>query len=227
MHPGHYNQLGSHSDSVIHNTFVDLAWQGRLLEMMSIAADGYNLYLKQNNRSTKKNVFDDGTLCIHGGGTYGDKDAAILRWKKNYNKLPEYIKKRIAVENDEKGYSAEDLLPVCQELKIPMIFDFHHYNCWAHYHEEDPYQKPISELLPDILKTWETRDMIPKFHLSDQAEGKKVGAHHDYVESIPDELLKIMSSNYRFDIMVEAKKKEKATLKLYRKYIDHFNQTSK
>ena len=209
MHPGHYNQLGAEKDTVLANTFTDLTWHANLLEILSMGADNYNNYLLGKGIEVKENIFINGTLCLHGGGQYGDKLKTLERWKENFRKLPQYIQDRIALENDEKSYSAEDLLPVCQELGIPMIFDFHHYDCWAHYHQDNPEQKPISELLPQILATW-TR-AIPKFHLSDQAEDKKVGAHHDYVESIPEELLELMQTGYRFDIMIEAKQKERAT----------------
>jgi len=214
MHPGHYNQLGSNTENIIQNTFVDLSWQGLLLEIMSIGA---NHYITKNNLSVT-NIFNHGTLCIHGGGTYGNKKETLDRWKQNFQKLPNYVKNRIAVENDEKCYSVEDLLPLCEEINIPLIFDFHHYNCWAHYNTDNTKQKSIAKLLPDILKTWERRNMLPKFHLSDQAINKKVGAHHDFVKSIPDELLLLMKSGYKFDIMIEAKAKELATFKLKEKY---------
>lgn len=214
MHPDHYNQLGSKDVSVVEKTFIDLTWQGTLIELMSMAADEY---IKGNNLSVN-NVFDSSILCIHGGGVYGDKKEALKRWKTNFNKLHYHVRKRIALENDERNYCTEDLLPLCNELKIPHIFDFHHYNCWAHYHQDNPKQLPIEVLLPKILQTWSVRDMTPKFHLSDQAENKRVGAHHDYVNEVPNELVELMKNNYQFDIMVEAKMKELATLKLYNKY---------
>lgn len=218
MHPDHYNQLGSKDTSVIEKTLLDLTWHGTLIELMSLAADEYNHALENNGFPIHQNVFNSSILCIHGGGVYGDKKSALARWESSFQKLQPHVKKRIALENDERNYSTEDLLPLCNKLKIPHIFDFHHYNCWANYHPENPTQLPKSELLPMILKTWEVRNMIPKFHLSDQAEGKKVGAHHDYVESIPDELIDLMKTGYKFDIMIEAKQKELATLRLMEKY---------
>jgi len=220
MHPGHYNQLGSKSEDVISNTIRDLSWHALLLDLLEEGAESYNQYLINEDREDeiKENVMKHGILCIHGGGTYKDKPETISRWKKTFKTVPEFIRRRIALENDERGYSVEDLLPICNELNIPLIMDFHHYNCWAYYHKDNPDQKPIEELLPQVLDTWKSRDMIPKFHLSDQAEGKKIGAHHDYVESIPDILLDLIDKQYKFDIMIEAKMKEKATLRLYKKY---------
>jgi len=201
MHPDHYNQLGTKTESVLQNTFTDLCWHARLLDILEIGAEAY---IKYSKKETDNIIKKGGTLCVHGGGTFKDKKESIKRWKKNFLRLPEYIRKRICLENCEKSYCVEDLLPVCEELGIPLIFDFHHYNCWANYHKENPEQEKISILMPRILATW--KDRIPKFHLSDQAEGKNVGAHHDYVESIPDELLEMIGV-LNFDIMIEAKKK--------------------
>ena len=216
MHPDHFNQLGAPSKEVVYNTFLDLDWHGRLLEMLS---DGAASYLSYKN-SDDDNIIDNSILCIHGGGQYGDKEATLERWRQRYHQLPDYVKSRICVENDEKGYCVEDLLPLCEDLNIPLIFDFHHYNCWAYYHKDNPHQAPISELLPKILATWHRRGIKPKFHLSDQDQNKKIGAHHDYVEDIPPELISLIQSGYKLDIMIEAKKKELATLKLIKKYHD-------
>lgn len=211
MHPGHYNQLATKSEAVLKNTFTDLAWHARLLDLLEQGAEAYRLYRDVN----EDNILKHGILCIHGGGTFKNKSESIQRWKSNFRKLPENIQKRICLENCEKGYSADDLLPVCEELGIPLIFDFHHYNCWKHYHQENPEQSDISDLLPRIFETW--GDRIPKFHLSDQAENKNVGAHHDYVENIPEQLLKLVGKK-TFDIMIEAKKKELAVFYLMEKY---------
>ena len=218
MHPDHYVQIGTPRETVWENTITDLTWHTRLLDLLEVAANSYIQHLKNTDRPVTDNVLSHGILCVHGGGTYGDKDLTIKRWMSNFKKLSPNIRRRICLENDEKGYNVEDLLPICNSLKIPLIFDFHHYNCWRNYHQDGGDQKPIIELLPQILKTWERRGLIPKFHLSDQAEGKRVGAHHDYVEDIPEELQLLMEKNYRFDIMIEAKMKEKAVQKLYQKY---------
>ncbi len=212
MHPGHYNQLATKTQKVLDNTFTDLYWHARLLDMLEAGAYAYLKHSKQNEPNIIK---FGGTLCLHMGGTFKDKPASIKRWKTNFKKLPVNIQNRICLENCEKSYSVEDLLPICKDLGIPLIFDFHHYNCWANYHKDDPEQTEISELLSQIIATW--KDRTPKFHLSDQAENKNIGAHHDYVESIPQELLDIMGKR-DFDIMIEAKQKELAVFKLMKKY---------
>ncbi|KAG1222260.1 hypothetical protein G6F68_020691 [Rhizopus microsporus] len=57
------------------------------------------------------------------GGVYGDKEAAIARFEQEYVNLPENVKRRLVLENDELGYSVSDLLPVCQKLSVPLVLD--------------------------------------------------------------------------------------------------------
>jgi len=67
-------------------------------------------------------VGDQGlTDSIHMGGIYGDKPSTLERFKENFRtRLPEGVKKRLVLENDEICYNVDDLLPVCNELEIPM-----------------------------------------------------------------------------------------------------------
>lgn len=61
------------------------------------------------------------TSSIHMGGVYGDKPTTLARFKENYTtKLPDKIKKRLVLENDEICYNVDDIMPVCNELEIPM-----------------------------------------------------------------------------------------------------------
>ena len=97
------------------------------------------------------------------------------------------------------------------------MFDTHHYVCYNHYHP-DYVQKSPEELLPEILETWKLRNIKPKFHISEQGDGK-VGHHSDFVQVIPQYLLNIKKLyNLDIDIMIEAKKKEAAIKLLNDKY---------
>ena len=70
-------------------------------------------------------------------------------------------------------------------------------------------------LHPNILATWNRRGIKPKFHISTQCCGGRVGKHADYIDKIPDYLLNISQP---IDIAVEAKDKEQAIYDLYKKY---------
>ena len=72
--------------------------------------------------------------------------------------------------------------------------------------------------IPLILETWKKRDIKPKFHVSEQGSGR-CGHHSDYIKEIPEYLLEIPEKyDTDIDIMIEAKCKELAILKLYEKY---------
>ena len=50
-------------------------------------------------------------LNIHCNGVYGDKQSAMDRFCKNFERLPENVQSRLTVENDDKAsmYSVKDL----------------------------------------------------------------------------------------------------------------------
>ena len=55
-------------------------------------------------------------------------------------------------------------------------------------------------------------------HVSEQGCGK-IGHHSDYIENIPDELFEMIKRyDINVDLEIEAKMKEQAIFKLYKKY---------
>ncbi len=60
-------------------------------------------------------------------GVYNDKPTTIARFRENYlNKLTQEMKDRLVLENDEMCYSVDDLLPICEELGVPIVLEYHH-----------------------------------------------------------------------------------------------------
>lgn len=213
MHPDPYSVLASPDQDKVDTTVRTLTWHALLFEIMEDYIE--KLY-------GVKDSFKDSILCVHIGGRYdklGGLEGTLKRWAKNFRELlPHYVQKRLCVENCEKNASAQDLLPMCEDLKIPLIFDFHHYDCYPKFHK-DVTQLSTKELLPRIIQTWLIRGMRPKFHLSDQAPNLNIGAHHQFVESIPNPLLMLMKEGkIGFDIMIEAKAKDYAVFYLLAKY---------
>ena len=193
MHPGQYNQIGAIDPDIFESTVKDLQHHADILDAMEMD--------------------DDSVVIIHGGGTYGSKSKTVDRWIKQFESLPVSIKNRLALENCERSYSVEDCLYMANKCRIPVVFDFHHYHCWKKV------QKPISEIFPLILDTWKQRNRRVVMHISDQDPEKKIGAHHDYVESIPNIIFEtIINTGLDIDLEIEAKMKEQAIFKLYKKY---------
>ncbi|MCX7771357.1 MAG: hypothetical protein N2202_09825, partial [Proteobacteria bacterium] len=140
---------------------------------------------------------------IHIGGIYSEKERAIERFINTVEKNS-WLKKRLAVENDERLFTAKDTLYVAKNLKIPFVFDYFHHVL-----------NPSIFDFNDIYETWKGKG-IPKFHLSSQGDGK-YGLHGDYVK-LDDfyglmELIEVAGLK-KVHIMLEAKQKEKAINRL-------------
>lgn len=196
MHPGQYHQVGAQNPEIFEKTKISLAHHAEILDCMGID--------------------DNGVLIVHGGGVYESKENTKKRWIEQFHLLPSNVKKRLVIENCERSYSTEDCLEISQKCGIPVVFDFHHYYCWSLIHGHGT-QKSITELIPDLIKSWGIRRVL--MHISEQAPGKKIGAHSDYVEKLPKELFDaIFQYNIAIDLEIEAKMKEQAILLLYYKY---------
>ena len=197
FHPGQYNCIGTPHQNVFQHTIEDLKYHADILDIME---------LDQNS-----------VIVIHGGGIYGNKESTKYRWYDHFQILPDNVKSRIVIENCEKNFSIIDCLEVSQELNIPVVFDTHHYACYRDLHPHEKFEKP-EFYIPMILETWKRRNIKPKFHVSEQGPGKR-GNHSDYIETIPGYLLEIPKKfGVKIDIMIEAKMKEQAVFRLYRKY---------
>lgn len=197
FHPGQYNVVCSPNETVFENTIRDLSYQAEVLDLMGMGPDS--------------------VMVVHGGGLYGDKEAAKDRWCVNYKRLPESVQRRLVLECCEKVFSVEDTLDISHRVGIPVVFDTHHFDCYKILHPEVEF-KPAEYYMPLVLDTWRKRGIKPKFHVSEQGSGR-VGHHSDYIEIIPNYLLEIPERyGINIDIMIEAKKKELAIFKLYEKY---------
>ncbi|BGP14220.1 hypothetical protein JCM10213_005888 [Rhodosporidiobolus nylandii] len=188
-HPGQFTQLGSPRRQVVENAYRDLEYHNEMMDRMGLGKDS--------------------VMIIHGGGVYGDKEAAIKRFKENYKELSQGAKNRLVLENDEICFNVDDLLPICEELNIPLVFDYHH--DWIYPSSQTP-----TELLPRILATWSRKGIKPKFHLSEPRKGAETvmekRAHADRCQRLPVPLPDDI------DLMIEAKDKEQAVFHLYRIY---------
>jgi UV DNA damage endonuclease len=202
MHPGQFVQLGTPHEKVLHQSFADL----------KIHAD---IFVAMNLKPT-----DGSVLIIHGGGSYGDKQATLKRWMENFKKLPKYVQQYIVLENDEYQYGVMDLLPVCEKLKIPFCLDIFHNK--VHVHPEGKV-KITDELIGRILKTWEVRGIQPKIHISEQEPGLRIGAHSKTIDKLPKYVFQIPRKfGVNLDIMLEVKDKEISVNKMYKKYFNKY-----
>ena len=154
-------------------------------------------------------------MILHLGGVFGDKAATIDRFRENYAKLPQRVKDRLVLENDDVSWSVHDLLPLCEELNIPMVLDFHHNNIIFDSDKIREGTKDIMDLYPRILATWRRKNITPKMHYSEPTPsaitGRQRRKHNPRVATLPP-------CPPDMDLMIEAKDKEQAVFELMRTF---------
>jgi len=185
-HPGPFNVLVSPNENVVQNTITDLTIHGDIFDMMGLSRTPYN------------------KLNIHCNGVYGDKQSALDRFCKNFERLPESVQTRLTVENDDKAsmYSVKELYDgIYKRINIPIVFDYHHHRfCTGGLSEQ--------EALELAMSTW--GDITPVVHYSESRSKEQLDesirpqAHSDLIQELPN------TYGNKVDIMVEAKHKELA-----------------
>jgi len=189
-HPDHYTVINTNSPKVFNDSVLDLEYHVEIFKAMGL--DDYKY-----------------KLVLHTGGLYKDKIASIERFKENFIKLPKSIANRIILENDDKSFTAADVLGICKDLKIPMVLDVHHHYC-------NNGGEQLDDMLEDIFETWQQEYFNPKVHFSTPKSEKDYRSHADDINA--EEFMKFISSasyiNQDIDVMLEAKNKDSALLKL-------------
>jgi UV DNA damage endonuclease len=181
FHPDQFVVLNSPNPKTLAHSLAELTYQAEVAEW--VGAD---------------------TVNIHGGGAYGDKAAALRALRENIERLPQPVRSRLTLENDDKVYAPADLLPVCADTGVPLVYDVHHHRCLAD-------GLTVGEATKQARTTWKTE---PLFHISSPLEGwngPKPERHHDYINAadFPKEWL-----GWPLTVEVEAKAKELAVARL-------------
>ncbi|CCX35426.1 UV-damage endonuclease [Taphrina deformans PYCC 5710] len=200
-HPGQFTQIASPNPKIFDNAVRDLEFHNELLTRL-------NLQPEQRNR--------DAVMILHLGGAYGDKPATLERFRTNYARLSPEVRQRLVLENDDMSWSVSDLLPLCQELNIPLVLDWHHHNI---VRDEEKFREgslDILPILPAIAETWSKKGIKQKMHISEarlpnHPLPSKRRSHSARVYHLPpcaDDM----------DIMIEAKDKEQAVFELSKAY---------
>ena len=187
FHPDQFILLSSADKKITDASIAELDYQAEVAEW--VGADVIN---------------------IHGGGAYGDKGSALQRVRNNIRRLPERVRRRLTLENDDRTYTPFDLLPLCRETGIPLIYDVHHHRCL-------PDDMSVEDATSAALQTWQRE---PVFHISSPLEGwdgPKPQRHHDFIN------LRDFPNCWRqldITVEVEAKAKEFAVKKLQQELIE-------
>ena len=187
VHPDQFVVLSSDTPSVIENSIKILQMQAMIFDKLGMPRSPWAM------------------MEIHGGkANRAERLVEVIR------NLPDAIRSRLALENDEYAYSASEILDICRAAGVPMVFDAHHHVI----HEGlDNYEDPsVAEILAAARTTWP----VPEWQLVHISNGcESFGDRHH------SDLITIMPSSYRDApwIEVEAKLKEQAIEKLREEWL--------
>ncbi|MEM0382818.1 MAG: UV DNA damage repair endonuclease UvsE [Candidatus Anstonellales archaeon] len=173
MHPGQYVVLNSKNQDVIRRSIRELEWHADLLDLMKI----------------------DGLIQIHIGGIFDNKPEAMNRFLNSYNSLPYKVRRRLAIENDDRLYNFEDVLMIARSTGAHIVFDVYHDRI-------NPSNYSLQEIL-DILK-----DNL----IIDYSSGDDRGKHADTLDAYDFLQFYRTVEGYNPKIMFEIKDKEKSVL---------------
>ena len=182
LHPEQFVVLSSDKPDVVKNSIKILATHALIMDKLGQPRDSWAL------------------MNIHGGK--GDRTSQL---KSVIRDLPESIRSRLTFENDEYAYSSSELLEVCLDTGVAMVFDAHHHV--IHEHLESYDDPSVAEMLAAAKTTWS----VPEWQLVHISNGREFFAdprHSDLIADMP---------NCYYDapwIEVEAKFKELAIDKL-------------
>lgn len=144
-------------------------------------------------------------VIVHVGGRYDDPLAARERWIRAYEAAPGSVRRRLALENDERLFGLSDVVWIAERCGVPICLDLHH-------HRLHPEGRDLGweDALRLAAASWPA-GIRPKAHLSSVREGGRFGAHADLID--PDDLLgAIRALPCDYDLMLEAKSKDLAVL---------------
>jgi UV DNA damage endonuclease len=135
-------------------------------------------------------------MTLHGGKS-GRRNELIA----TIAELPDAVRSRLVLENDESAFDAEQILQICRVAKVPMVFDAHHH--LVNRKLESYEDASIAHFTSAARETWP----VPEWqlvHLSNGASALHDSRHSDTIDAFP--------SAFRRHIWLEleAKKKELA-----------------
>jgi UV DNA damage endonuclease len=209
MHPSQFVVINSPDEDLRTKSVWDLESQAELLDCMELGPEA--------------------VLVIHAGGAYGDPQASVERWARSYERLPDVVRRRLVLENDDTRFGPEHVLWAHEQTGVPLIFDIQHFWCL------NPSGLPLRDTFERFLRSWPA-GVRPKMHFSsprtemrevertNRKSGKKERVlrppvwtgHADF--NHPFEFVSFMRqmADLEFDVMLEAKAKDLALLRLRR-----------
>jgi len=186
-HPGQYTVLSSDKQSVVENAKKELEYHAWVFDQMGFDQTPYY------------------AINIHGGKS--DRSQQLIDVVKS---LPNNVKNRLTLENDEKCYNVKELIQIHAATNVPVVFDSHHFT----FNSDD---FDFDYAYSACVDTW--GNIVPLQHLSNSEIGTENGSfnerrsHSKLIRYVPEKQLNAIRNNL-IDLDIEAKSKNIAVLKM-------------
>lgn len=208
FHPSQYVVLNAANEAIAAKSAAEITAQAQMLEAMNLGPEA--------------------VVVVHLGGVYGDKKSAMERFVAGYEGLPEVARQRLALENDDASYSVVDIHRIHQQTGLRLVFDY------LHFMNHNPEALSLTEALALTLDTWPP-DVTPKVHFSSPSTAMRTvehpdartggrrlvlrppqpTQHADFIDPFAFIAFLRQAQGLRdFDVMLEAKAKDLALLRL-------------
>ncbi|MEG3437567.1 UV DNA damage repair endonuclease UvsE [Pannus brasiliensis CCIBt3594] len=187
LHPDQFVVLNSDKPEVIENSRKILQTQAGWLDRFDLPRSQF------------------APMNIHGGKS--DRSERLVNVIQT---LPDNIRQRLTLENDEYAYSATEIAEICLKTGVAMCFDAHHHVI----HEKlESYDDPrVAEMVALARTTWQDPDW-QLVHISNGKTAFHDPEHSDLIEKMPGAFRQVPW------IDIEAKAKERAIALLEREWL--------
>jgi UV DNA damage endonuclease len=205
-HPGQYTVLNSESPAVRAAAIAELEVQAALLDAMGLGPEA--------------------VVVLHVGGAAGGHEAGADRFLAGFEALSGQARARLVLENDDRVFGLGAVLAVARRAGMAVVFDVHHHAC------HNPDRIDDREALELALGTWPA-GVTPKIHFSSPRldigeKRRRVGRRVERTPVLPDlrlhadlidpvafkSFLRHTAAGLAFDVMLEAKGKDLALIRL-------------
>ncbi len=204
LHPAFYVQLNSPNPAQVGRAQIELRAAAALLDSLGLGSEA--------------------AIVIHVGSAFGDARQGRARFVNAYDQLPPAVRARVALENDDRTYDISDLLWIHKRTGVRLVLDV------LHHRILNSERLSLVEALTLALGSWAPGEQ-PKIHFSSPRTELRRSVrrgevhlqlplpnqHSDFIH--PFEFIDFLQSAREaglpaFDIMLEAKAKELALVRL-------------
>lgn len=182
FHPDHFNVLCSANAEVVRRTINELDHHAWLMDNFA-GVESRNYWYPLN---------------IHMSRSAGNAETIAAEFIQNYAKLPDRVKSRLVLENEDKGLWTPDMLfeLIHLETGIPITYDNLHHKC-------NPGAWDAKEAFRVCASTWQAHDVNPLFHYSEGGANDNPRAHTDFAASTPAVFREQHESHYTHDMQID------------------------